>query len=29
MELALVKEKLTVVCRELDEKAMISWQEVA
>ena len=29
MELALVKEKLTVVCRELDERAMISWQEVA
>jgi two-component system chemotaxis sensor kinase CheA len=29
MELALVKEKLTVVCRELDVRPMTSWQEVA
>jgi two-component system chemotaxis sensor kinase CheA len=29
MELVLVKEKLTVVCRELDVRPMTSWQEVA
>ncbi len=29
MELALVKEKVTVVCRELDVRPMTSWQEVA
>jgi two-component system chemotaxis sensor kinase CheA len=29
LELALVKEKLTVVCREFGTKATTAWQEVA